>query len=108
MYAFIAADGGMAMRRKKSPTSVFLTALAIEVLAAGARPEWEYDVYIDTNVLNRLAAWLVKQQNMTSGAFLRTSHVFDLKMLVSDASFTRCSLLRFTSRFPDIPVISGD
>lgn len=86
MYAFIAKDGGMAMRRKKSPTSVFLTAMTIEVLAAGARPEWEYIVYIDPNVLNRLTLWLVKQQNKTSGAFLRTSLVFDLKMLVRVSS----------------------
>ena len=61
------------------------TALALEALAlaASSQSEWVYEMFVDRSVIVRLAAWLLRQQNTTSGAFLRTAGIFDLRLLVS-------------------------
>lgn len=49
----------------------------------GVEPEWEHILYIDIDILNKLALWLIKQQNMSTGAFIEADdYIYDNKMKV--------------------------
>ena len=61
-----------------------LTGFTLEMLALGSRAEWESRIYIDPDVLTKMAEWLCDQQNISTGGFKRQSYFFDLKMLVSE------------------------
>ncbi|KAK2155359.1 hypothetical protein LSH36_242g07003 [Paralvinella palmiformis] len=56
------------------------TSLGLDVLSQCSYQEWEDYLYIDIPVLNKMALWLVQQQNQTTGAFWETSMNFDHNM----------------------------
>ena len=60
-----------------------LTSIGLDVLSKCSYQEWEYILYIDIPILNKMAMWLVQQQNESTGAFWETSMLFDHSMRVS-------------------------
>ena len=60
-----------------------LTAFALETFALATQPEYEQILYIDVDIMNQMAMWLIGQQNKSNGAFVPPSPVqYDLRYMV--------------------------
>ena len=46
-----------------------LTANALDVLSEGIESEWQNYLFVDTNILNELANYLIKMQDRVTGVF---------------------------------------
>ena len=57
-----------------------MSAFALRVLHDANDRDWELDFFIEIPLLNRIARWLCKQQNLQTGAFMETSPLYDRKM----------------------------
>ncbi len=60
-----------------------MTAFALETLALASQPEYEHILFIDVDVMNELASWLLTNQNKATGAFEQFAPVeFDIRLMV--------------------------
>ncbi|XP_064641488.1 CD109 antigen-like isoform X2 [Lineus longissimus] len=62
--------------------SVWLTAFALGSLYDAREADWEYDMFIPMELLNKIALWLISQQNKDTGAFYNEGPLYDSKMKV--------------------------
>ena len=76
-------DGSFNMFRdyQESTPSTWATAFALETLQEANVPDWRHVLYIDVNLLNRIAKWLCEQQDPDTGAFYDRAPVYDRKMV---------------------------
>ena len=70
--------------------------MLLEGLSEASLPEWSDQLFIDSQILNSLALWLVSRQDPITGAFTRSAQeIYDVRMRVSDVTFDReCSKVR--------------
>lgn len=57
--------------------------MVLELMAAASDTEWEQMMYVDPYFVNRMAEWMMQQQNVTTGAFRRSTGLIDLKLRVN-------------------------
>ena len=59
--------------------------MLLEGLSEASLPEWSDQLFIDSQILNGLALWLVSRQDPSTGAFKRSAQeIYDVRMRVSD------------------------
>ena len=75
-------DGSFNMFRDyQTPTpSTWVTAFVLETLQEANVPDWRHVLYIDVDLLNRIAKWLCDQQE-ADGSFSDQAPVYDRKMV---------------------------
>jgi len=64
-----------------------LTAHALGVLSDAREIEWEKTFFVDVDIINKIARWLTKQQDLTTGAFHEKTIWFDRKMVDPVSSY---------------------
>ncbi|CAH1797576.1 unnamed protein product [Owenia fusiformis] len=67
--------------REHTNSSLWMTAFVLKTFNAARESDWEGDLYIPINFLNRIAMWVVNQQNTTTGAFKQVGKLYDRKMM---------------------------
>ncbi|CAG0898634.1 unnamed protein product [Cyprideis torosa] len=89
-------DGGLKFA-PISPTSVWLTQLAVRYFHEANFPEWENFIFIDPKVISRLVEWILKFQ-MEDGSFRETTYFekYPLMNRISGRLYTE----RFNSSAP--------
>ena len=61
-----------------------VTAYALDILSEGVESEWQEYLFVDTNVLNELASYVISMQDTSNGAFLDTNeNIYDNKLWVT-------------------------
>ena len=58
-----------------------MTAFVMQMLNDAQEKDWELDIFIPTELLNKVMMWLCEQQS-TDGAFIEHSPIYDRKMRV--------------------------
>ncbi len=57
--------------------------MALQTLSLARNPEWEDILYVDLNIINKMALWLVTQQDQSTGAFVpRGQNFYDYRLRV--------------------------
>ena len=59
-----------------------VTAFVMQTLNDAQEKDWELDIFIPTELLNKVMEWLCAQQT-PEGAFIEHSPIYDRKMRVS-------------------------
>ncbi|KAK6185943.1 hypothetical protein SNE40_008070 [Patella caerulea] len=73
-------DGYFFMFRDDPKPNIWLTAFATKTFHSARFGEWERDLFIPIELINRMVLWLCSQQNTTTGAFDPNDIAFDRKM----------------------------
>ena len=76
-------NGSFSMFRdyqEKTP-STWATAFILQTLSEANEPDWRRILYIDVDLLNKVANWLCSQQDTETGAFYDQAPVYDRKMV---------------------------
>ncbi len=45
--------------------------------------QWSEDIYVDVDIINKVAIWITSVQNQTSGAYYEIGSIYDRHMWVS-------------------------
>lgn len=61
---------------------VRVTAFVMQTLNDAQEKDWELDIFIATELLNKIMLWLCEQQS-PEGAFIEHAPIYDRKMRVS-------------------------
>ncbi|XP_074646935.1 CD109 antigen-like [Tubulanus polymorphus] len=77
--------GYFSVFRDHQEPSVWLTAFILQTLHHARNPDWEYEVFIPLDLLNKVALWLIDQQvsdanNPDNGVFKEIGGIYDQKM----------------------------
>lgn len=71
-FAYMQPDGSFKQFRRMSKSCVWVTSFILRYLHKTLMTDWAKQVYIDLELMNKIARWLVQQQN-EEGAFVETS-----------------------------------
>ena len=102
---YINADGGGRVRTKTVESDIWLveselldapffrylnffsclrsTSQMLEAFSEASHPEWNDQLYLDPDVINGLALWLVDKQDPDTGAFQSVDDSYDIRMRVN-------------------------
>ncbi|XP_071092281.1 CD109 antigen-like [Haliotis cracherodii] len=77
-------DGSFRMFRDDPKPSLWLTAFVAKSLHQGRFGEWERDLFIPLELINKMVVWICRQQNETGAFHPDYSVAYDRKMASSD------------------------
>ncbi len=59
--------------------------MALQTLSLARNPEWEDILYVDLDIINEMALWLITQHDQSTGAFVpKGEHFYDYRIRVGD------------------------